>query len=143
MRITDRGTMLYLRLPSAPCSLQDLVEAWTFQHHVYALSGEWDRVPVVLGRYARDRKNQARVLFDGDVQLPVFGHGCVLRQARYRVEAALVHLGDEPSSGHYRAILRHQGKWYYTDEGTCSCETELQGVHACNVYLLWLVKQGL
>ena len=137
VRVTDQGTMLYLQLPSASGSLQDLIEAWTFQQHVYALSGEWDRVPVVLGRYAWDRKNQARVL------LPVFGHGCVLRQARYRVEAALVHLGDEPSSGHYRAILRHQGRWYYTDDGICSCEIEFEEVHACNVYLLWLVKRGL
>ena len=143
VRVTDRGTMLYFQLPSVSCTLQDLVEAWTFQQHVYALSGEWDRVPVVLGRYARGRKNQARVIFDGDLQLPVFGHGSDLRQARYRVAAALVHLGDEPNHGHYRALLRYRNRWYYTDDGIASCETQLQGVHACNVYLLWLVKQGL
>ena len=126
-----------------PAPYKTLVEAWTFQQHVYALSGEWDRVPVVLGRYARGRKNQARVIFDGDLQLPVCGHGSDLRQARYRVAAALVHLGDEPSHGHYRALLRYRNKWFYTEDGIASCETQLQGVHACNVYLLWLVKQGL
>ena len=89
------------------------------------------------------RKNQACVVFDGDLQLPVFGHGRNLRQARYRVESAVVHLGNEPERGHYRALLRHDGQWYYSDDGVPSVETQLQREHACNVYLLWLVKQGL
>ena len=50
VRITDGGALLFLQVPFSPCSLQDLIEAWTFQDHVYALTGEWDRLPVVLGR---------------------------------------------------------------------------------------------
>ena len=47
-RVTDRGTFLFLDIPTSPSTLQDLIEAWTFQHHVYGLTGEWPRVPVVL-----------------------------------------------------------------------------------------------
>ena len=143
VRVTDGGSMLFLQVPFSSCSLQELIEAWTFQNHVYALTGEWDKLPVVLGRYTRGRKNQARVVFDGDLQLPVFGNGRDLRQARYRVESALVHLGNEPECGHYRALLRGDGQWFYTDDGVPSTSIHLQREHACNVYLLWLVKQGL
>ena len=143
IRITDTGAFLFLSMPTAPSTLQDLIEAWTFQRHVYGLTGEWPRVPVVLGRYAGRAKNQARVAFDGDVMLPVFGEGRLLRQARYQVLAALVHLGERPTSGHYRSLLRDGDAWYYSDDATPCTRTSLTREHACNVYLLWLVKRGM
>ena len=71
--MTDVGAFIFLQLPTSLSTLQELIEAWTFQHHVFGLTGEWPRIPVVLGRYAGRSKNQARVLFDGDVLLPVLG----------------------------------------------------------------------
>ena len=143
IRVTDTGAFVLLPMPTSPSTLQDLIEAWTFQHHVYGLTGEWPRVPVVLGRYTGRSKNQARVLFDGDVMLPIFGEGRVLRQARYQVAAALVHLGATPTSGHYRALLRVGEFWHYTDDNVSGTCTALTGEHACSVYLLWLLKRGL
>ena len=143
IRITDTGTFLFLSMPTSPSTLQELIEAWTFQHHVYGLTGEWPRIPVVLGRYAGRRKNQARVTFDGDVMLPIFGEGRPLRQARYQVGAALIHLGERPTSGHYRSLLRGESAWYNSDDARPCARTDLTREHACNVYLLWLVKRGM
>ena len=143
IRVTDTGAFVFLPMPTSPSTLQELIEAWTFQHHIYGLTGEWPRIPVVLGRYAGRLKNQARVMFDGDVMLPVFGEGRSLRQARYQVAAALIHLGATPESGHYRALLRCDGSWQYTDDNVPSTSTSLTGEHACNAYLLWLIKRGL
>ena len=143
IRITDTGAFLFLTMPTSPSTLQELIEAWTFQHHVYGLTGEWPRIPVVLGRYAGSSKNQARVTFDGDVTLPVFGEGRLLRQARYQVGAALIHLGERPTSGHYRPLLRAGSAWYYSDDARPCARTDLTREHACNVYLLWLVKRGM
>ena len=72
IRVTDTGAFILLPMPTSPSTLQDLIEAWTFQHHIYGLTGEWPRVPVVLGRYTGRAKNQARVLFDGS-ELVSFG----------------------------------------------------------------------
>ena len=79
----------------------------------------------------------------------------------YRVTAISVHLGNTPSSGHYRAVLMAQGSsecalgtgdfehnpaYYngalYTDDG-CAAVPVLQGdVHAisCNMYLMWCIR---
>ena len=77
--------------------------------------------------------------------------------------ALSVHLGNTPSSGHYRAVLIAEGSSegisrtgnsrishdvtlyngaLYTDDG-CSATPVLEGdVHAtmCNMYLLWCIK---
>ena len=78
----------------------------------------------------------------------------------YRVTALTVHLGNTPSTGHYRAVLMAPGPSecalgtgdfahypiyngaLYTDD-SCAAVPVLQGdVHAilCNMYLLWCIR---
>ena len=99
-------------------------------------------MPVVLGRYSGRAKNQARIYFDGDVLVPVLGEGRAMRQARYQVTSALIHIGNQPTSGHYRALLRSGDGWLSSDDAVPCARTGLSSEHACNAYLLWLVNIG-
>ena len=104
------------------------------------------------------------MLGNGEVHVP-----CQVRpgtvasmHCRYRVIALSVHLGDTPSSGHYRAVLMAQGSSegalgtgehavashstyhgaLYTDDG-CDAVPVLAGdVHAIssNMYLIWCIR---
>ena len=130
IRVTDTGVFVFLQLPTSPATLQELFEAWTFQHNIYGLTGEWPKVPVVLGRYASRSKNQARIYFDGDVLVPVFGEG-------------RVHIGNQPTSGHYRALLRAGNEWLYSNDSIPCARTRspLAGqawyVVVCSCGQLW------
>ena len=103
---TDRGQALLLEMSTPNSDLQALLDAWQHQEHVHALSDQQDLVPVQIGRYCGGRKNQAPLLFTEDVAVPVFSQGMRCLRTFYRPVAAVIHLGPECKSGHYRSLLR-------------------------------------
>ena len=103
-------------------------------------------------------------LGDGRVQIPYRERpGAAESTCNYKVVALSVHLGNTPSSGHYRAVLIAEGSplgvprtgddcnavagvlytgALYTDDGSSATPVLDGDVHAimCNMYLLWCIK---
>eukprot|EP00439_Symbiodinium_sp_Y106_P068814 s52_g11.t1 len=110
--VIDAGSgMLYLELPSSDCDIQELVSAWSFQAQTHALATRSEYVLLQLGRFPH-----VRVRFHQQVRVPVFSVGIDCEWETYFVIAGIVHYGETPLSGHYRAILRVQDDWWLTDD---------------------------
>ena len=164
--------VLHMRGPDVvqPTTLQALINGWSD-------AGEGMRrlifeapplLCIQISRFhgrSKIRKLMHQVMLgNGEVHVP-----CQVRpgtvasmHCRYRVIALSVHLGDTPSSGHYRAVLMAQGSSegalgtgehavashstyhgaLYTDDG-CDAVPVLAGdVHAIssNMYLIWCIR---
>ncbi|CAE7483485.1 unnamed protein product, partial [Symbiodinium microadriaticum] len=117
-QVMDAGTgMLYLDLPHGDCDLQELVSAWSYQAHTHAIVIATDCFIVQLGRFPHRGKSMIQVRFAQEVNVPVFTTGIDCEWRPYFVVAGLLHFGDSPNSGHYRAVLREQDDWWLTDDG--------------------------
>eukprot|EP00439_Symbiodinium_sp_Y106_P066972 s3590_g11.t1 len=137
------GTMLSLALPSEDCDLQELVSRWHEQTELHALLEEVRYVPLFLGRYPARGKIFVQVRFRQHVNLPVFVDQMNVRWVRYYCVAGLVHDGELPTSGHYRALLRDEVSpetWYVTDDHRVAVPCSVANYHHSNVYVLWLKK---
>ena len=82
-----------------------------------------------------------RVRFHQTLNLPVFENGVQCKWEPYHVVAGLIHYGDSPHSGHYRAILRVQTSWWITDDGTPAVPCEPDDSLRRGLYVVWL-KRG-
>ena len=140
---TDHGQALLLEMPTRSSDLQALLDAWQHQAHVHALSAQQDLVPVQIGRYCGGRKNRAKLLFAEDVSIPVFSQGVRCLHTFYRTVAAIVHIGRDCRSGHYRSLLRSGDAWFYTDDNRQAERCTLDQEHQGNVCYLWLVRSRL
>ena len=140
---TDRGQALLLEMSTRSSDLQALLDAWQHQEHVHALSDQQDLVPVQIGRYCGGRKNQAPLLFTEDVAVPVFSQGMRCLHTFYRPVAAVIHLGPECKSGHYRSLLRLGDDWFYSDDNRPAERCMIEREHRGNVCYLWLVRSRL
>ncbi|CAE7253479.1 unnamed protein product, partial [Symbiodinium necroappetens] len=117
-QVMDAGTgMLYLDLPHGDGDLQELVSAWSYQAHTHAIVIETGCFIVQLGRFPHRGKSMIQVRFAQEVNVPVFTTGIDCEWVPYIVVAGLLHFGDSPNSGHYRAVLREQEDWWITDDG--------------------------
>ena len=137
------GTMLSLALPSEDCDLQELVSRWHEQTELHALLEEVRYVPLLLGRYPARGKLFVQVRFRQHVHLPVFVDQMNVRWVRYYCVAGLVHDGELPTSGHYRALLRDEDSpetWYVTDDHRVAVPCNVANYHHSNIYVLWLKK---
>ena len=141
---TDYGQALLLEMPTRGSELQALIDEWQHQAHAHALSSQQDVVPVQIGRYCGGRKNQARLLFTEDVSLPICSQGVRCVHTFYRPVAAVVHIGRDCRSGHYRSLLRSGGDaWFYTDDNCQAEQCILYREHQGNVCYIWLARSRL
>ncbi|CAE7369964.1 unnamed protein product, partial [Symbiodinium necroappetens] len=125
-QVMDGTGMLYLDLPHGDCDLQELVSAWSYQAHTHAIVIETGYFIVQLGRFPHRGKSMIQVRFAQEVNVPVFTTGIDCEWVPYIVVAGLLHFGDSPDSGHYRAALREQADWWITDDGAAmSAELEV------------------
>ena len=140
---TDHGQALLLEMPTRGTELQSLIDEWQHQAHVHALSSQQEIVPVQIGRCCGGRKNQARLLFSDDISLPIFSQGVRCVHTFYRPVAAVIHIGRDCRSGHYRSLLRSGDEWFYTDDGRQAERCVLEREHQGNVCYIWLVRTRL
>ena len=140
---TDHGKAILLEMTTRGADLQALIDEWQHQAHVHALSLQHPVVPVQIGRHSGGRKNQARLSFAEDVALPVFSNATCCLRTIYRPVAAVVHLGHECRSGHYRSILRWGSQWFYTGDGCRAVSCGMASEHLCNVCYIWLARPSL
>ena len=134
--VIDAGSgMLYLELPSSDCDIQELVSAWSFQAQTHALATRSEYVLLQLGRFPH-----VRVRFHQQVRVPVFSVGIDCEWETYFVIAGIVHYGETPLSGHYRAILRVQDDWWLTDDDVVAVPCEFDATLQRGVYTVWLKR---
>ena len=106
------------------------------------------------------RKYKGVIELDGIINMPVFINDSSLDVTRtpYRVIAGAFHVGNTPSSGHYRAMLSEAGdamghrnsgvplrvleNAYETDDGRIPRKLEHSEHHLVltNTYLVWMLK---
>ena len=104
------------------------------------------------GQHPQIRKNRDEILL-GNVQIPVFvGHSARVRHVLYKPVASVIHIGESPHAGHYRALLlpqvehRELGDLFgarLTEDGTESIAITadvLLDVVNRNTYLVWCCK---
>ncbi|OLP94306.1 LINE-1 retrotransposable element ORF2 protein [Symbiodinium microadriaticum] len=57
-----------------------------------------------------------------------------------QVTSVVVHIGRHTISGHYRALLRVEDQWMYTDDSVYATATAMSRDLESNVYVLWLKR---
>ena len=133
--------MLYMELPSSDCDLQELVSAWSHQAQTHALALRSEFVVLHLGRFPHRGKSTAQVRFQQQVRIPVFSEGIDCVWETHIAVAGIVHYGDSPLSGHYRAVLRTQDDWWLTDDDTPAVKSDQREELCRGLYTVWLKRQ--
>ena len=129
-----RGTAyVSVSLPrSAHATLQDCVVRWHEQKIPHGLLGAPPVLFVHLARYANIArgKNPIRLPCKAmqKVSFPVFrGTDHDVAWTSYTLVAAVMHLGPQPQSGHYRSFLAHPGSCLDScPQASTSCSSEPQ-----------------
>ena len=102
------------------CTLQEVVDAWHSRAGSPALTPGTRCVALQLNRFRADsggsRKCGTSVSIPRQLSLPCWIAG-EIRPTLFKVSAVLIHLGNTPSSGHYRSVLfEPNGRCRYTDD---------------------------
>ena len=100
-------------------------------------------VALQLNRFATEGRVVSKVTVAVSLplqfSLPVWVEGAV-QHLVFKLSAALIHLGDTPKQGHYRALLVEQtGRMWWTDDGRSAlppASTDAKGI-LCNSYVLF------
>ena len=129
----------------APCSLQKLVVAWRNQATRHAVVTLPAVLPVQIGRF-NDVGDKIRfpIRFSPAVYIPYFPDATTSTSScRYRLVAAVYHLGHSKHSGHYRAAFFSSGVLtHVADDGTFpvpATEADIQEVQS-NAYIIMLCR---
>ena len=109
--VHDAGTLhqaILLHMRGA--TLQALLDAWSSQFAVHAITQHNGLLFLQLGRYASHsakNRDKLRVRPGDSVAVPIFAeHSCTsLRHETFIVVAMVYHLGETGTSGHYLALL--------------------------------------
>ena len=123
IQVTDQGATWPILLPEPlltqqECALQSLIDAWKFQAAPHALATDPSKLLLQLNRFREVggvyAKSTTPVVPTDTLSIPVFHDDGLQRGTlRYRLRAAIIHIGDTPQSGHYRAVTFHVGATAY------------------------------
>ena len=130
---------------TAPVSddLQYMIEQWSSQLPVRALITAERVAFLALPRYVGDGKNNTPIRLQEQLSLPVFeAEGSVVTWHPFSLRAGVIHLGEVPTSGHYRSFVSNATQWFLADDShppaACSLTDPLI---TGNVYMLLLELQ--
>ena len=130
---------------SAPMvdSLQSMIEQWSRQLPIRALITAERFVLLALPRYVGEGKNSNPIRLQETLSLPVFeAAGSDIAWHSFSLRAGVIHLGEEPTSGHYRSLISNASQWFLADDSrpptACSLTDSLI---TGNAYLLLLELQ--
>ena len=125
--------------------LQTMINSWSNNRSpIHAFLPPARFVCLALPRYAGHGKNSLPIKLQEAVELPFYaGADSSLARVRFRLRSGIVHLGAEPTSGHYRSFVLSEGQWYLGDDASSpsACQMADQ-LMACNFYLLLLEHQA-
>ena len=97
---------------------------------------------VSINRYNGRRKSFNEVWFQEPVLMPVFGDQLDVTWVGYKVVSAVLHFGASTTAGHYRALLKHEAQWYFTQDSVAAVPQTILRQHRKNVYALWLSRSA-
>ena len=125
------------------CPLQSVINHWHFSPTSPALTAGTECVVLQLNRFATEGRRLSKVTvavsLPQQISLPVWVAGSVQR-LKFRLCAALVHLGDTPKQGHYRALLvERSGRMWWTDDNRNALPPTSHDTRVilCNSYVLF------
>ena len=123
VQVTDRGTTWPILLPEPlltqqEYALQSLIDAWESQAAPPALVTGPSELLLQLNRFREVggvyTKSLTPVVPAETLSIPVFHADSLQRRTiRYQLRAAILHIGDTPQSGHYRAVTFTEGATAY------------------------------
>ena len=111
------------------CPLQHAIDFCHSSPDNPALTAGTDCVAIQLNRFRTSgrviSKAAEAVSLPLHISLPSWVEGSA-RRLEYRLSAVLVHLGETPTQGHYRALLvERTGRMWWTDDGRKACSPTL------------------
>ena len=137
------GGPITLHMPEENCALQAIINKWSAQGYVHALTRQDTGVALQLARNARAIKNVARVSIEAITLLPLFTCGTNVEWRAFQVRSIVEHHGPDVASGHYRAVLKTPDGWAHTDDGHASVPVLWSCERESLMYLVWLVPAQL
>ena len=146
-RPQDAGTFdTPLLLPvedSTACTMQEILDRWSQQAYPRCIDAPPALLPLQIGRFvheaASDRKIHAAV--DG-LDRPLLLH-CTpdsVESCAYQAQALVLHTGNSPHSGHYRAMVRSGSGWMICDDGQPAVSSGLTPALSREIYLVLCTK---
>ena len=86
---------------------------------------------------------QALQIGNGNINLPVFTSTGDITHHSYSICAVVLHIGTDPSSGHYRCAVRNGPQWFVYEDGQLPDQLHmLSNVHETQISMLWLCHQS-
>ena len=99
--------------------LQIMTNGWSNRSPIHAFLRPARFVCLALPRYAGHGKNSQPVKLQGTVELPLYaGADSSIEWVPFQLRSGIVHLGAEPTSGHYRSFVLSDGQWYLGDDAS-------------------------
>ena len=153
IRVEDSGTVPILLPPMAqeaePVTIQSLIDCWMAQPSVHALIDSPSCVVLQLNRFHRQDdgqwvKSAKRVIVPQTCSVPFFDGSLLFGFRRFRFRSGVFHIGQAPTSGHYRTVLAHEdGQLYLTDDGVPAVKMtrKLEALVQANLYLCLLTLE--
>ena len=147
--ITESGNAVVLGLDlttmrSSDLHVQGLVNHWFTQVVTWAFSE-----PLQVARFQGAGKFVGRIACQHHILLPVYRHDQTIEVDRisYSLQAACIHLGEQASSWHYRAILHDADCHCFMISDDNRCVETLQSSEADDLlssscYLLFYIRES-
>ena len=134
LRVTDYGGRMIFAplLEEDRVSMSTVLRRWSQGPSISGIAEERQALVVQLGRYLHGRKNDTRIDFEHAIEVPTFTNDLVHVPRLYMVQSAVVHQGQGPTSGHYRALLRDGQAWGFSDDGVHAQSVALTEHHQRN-----------
>ena len=145
-RALDSGTTDFITMAipimEGAC-IQQIVNAWSSQHYLHALTFIPQVLVVRLDRFRNAagqlHKDSTSVMPRRDISVPLFtGDGLICEWVGFRLSAMILHHGVGPHSGRYTAALipGDDGVWLTDDSRPATHHAELPEQAKRNIYLL-------
>ena len=120
--------------------LQGMILSWSNRDPTHAFLRPAKYVCMALPRYVGHGKNSQAAKLQEALDLPFFaGADSSIEWVPFQLRSGIVHLGAEPTSGHYRSFVNSEGQWYLGDDASTPAACHLSDqLIARNCYLLLL-----
>ena len=131
LEVEDSGQyLIHMAIPGTEgeIAMTDVIQAWHSQSSniwqnsecLHCIQGDETHLAIALKRFAYTpegcAKNSSPIRLEGSYMMPLLT-GDQIHWAPFSVQAAIIHLGATPSSGHYRAQVNLSTGVFYTNDG--------------------------
>ena len=154
MSVTDTGNCAGTISVDPPLEghwmLQDAIDSWRLQAYVPAISEVPTWLILRINRFRQDAndgvsKVRSPMRWAARIRMPVYTDSTLsFSEVSFAMRACIVHIGEDATSGHYRALLIHdrdETGLRYCDDGSKAKTLRTFGEVAGDVYVLFFVRE--